>query len=111
GTYLVQARVSDAAGNNGTSAPVALEVGADPYARPPLNFEPNAGQTTSQVQFLTRARNYALYLTPTGVSLSLATSSSTGPDSGTAPGGATSGGPTTGSTPPGGTTSDGTTSG
>src|SRR2546427_2897345 len=35
------------------------------YARLPLSFEPNHGQTDPQVQFLTRGPGYTLLLTPT----------------------------------------------
>src|SRR5437870_2906693 len=35
------------------------------YARLPLSFEPNHGQTDPQVQFLARGPGYTLLLTPT----------------------------------------------
>src|SRR5207249_1499829 len=47
---------------------------SDPSARPalsaemlrlPMQFEPNAGQTDSQVQFLSRSPGYTLFFTPT----------------------------------------------
>jgi hypothetical protein len=42
------------------------------YGKLPLSFEPNQGQTDSQVQFFARGRGYALFLTPTEAVLSLA---------------------------------------
>src|SRR5262245_18681164 len=41
------------------------------YARLPLRFEPNRGQTDPQVRYLARGRGYALFLTPTGSTLVL----------------------------------------
>src|SRR5438105_15847041 len=43
------------------------------YGRLPLSFEANAGQATSQVQYLSRGSGYALFLTPTSAVLSLQT--------------------------------------
>jgi hypothetical protein len=42
------------------------------YAKLPLAFEPNAGQTDSQVKFLSRGRGYTLFLTGNEAVLSLA---------------------------------------
>jgi len=39
--------------------------------RVPLSFEPNQGQTSSEVQFLSRGSGYALFLTPGEAVLSL----------------------------------------
>ncbi len=41
------------------------------FARTPLSFEPNRGQTNSQAQYLSRGRGYNIYLTSTGATLSL----------------------------------------
>ncbi|HJT24864.1 MAG TPA: SBBP repeat-containing protein, partial [bacterium] len=41
------------------------------YGNLPLAFEPNQGQTDPQVQFLSRGKGYALFITPQGVVLSL----------------------------------------
>ncbi len=42
-----------------------------PFGKLPLQFEENRGQTADQVNFLARARGYTLFLTPTGVVVSL----------------------------------------
>jgi hypothetical protein len=42
------------------------------YAKLPLSFEANQGQTDSRVKFLARGHGYALFLTPTEAVLSLA---------------------------------------
>ncbi|HEU4786589.1 MAG TPA: hypothetical protein VFS57_04250, partial [Gemmatimonadaceae bacterium] len=44
------------------------------YAKFPLHFEPNQGQTDSQVQFLSRGNGYALFLTRTESVLTLRSS-------------------------------------
>jgi hypothetical protein len=49
------------------------------YARLPLGFEPNEGQTDSQVKFLARGRRYTLFLTATEAVLTLGTSGSVSP--------------------------------
>ena len=41
------------------------------YARLPLHFEPNQGQTDEQVNFLARGKGYALFLTSTEAVLAL----------------------------------------
>jgi uncharacterized repeat protein (TIGR01451 family) len=41
------------------------------YGKLPLSFEANEGQTDAQVKFLARGAGYGLFLTPTGVALSL----------------------------------------
>ena len=41
------------------------------YAKLPLFFEPNRGQTDSEVKFLSRGRGYTLFLTPSEAVLSL----------------------------------------
>ena len=41
------------------------------YGNLPLSFEPNEGQTNSQVEFLSRGRGYTLFLTATEAVLSL----------------------------------------
>src|SRR2546421_12884985 len=41
------------------------------YARQPLSFEANQGQTDSQVQFISRGPGYALFLTPSEAVLDL----------------------------------------
>ena len=46
----------------------AIEVA---YGNLPLSFEPNEGQTNSQVEFLSRGRGYKLFLTTTETVLSL----------------------------------------
>ena len=46
----------------------AIEVA---YGNLPLSFEPNQGQTNSQVEFLSRGRGYTLFLTATEAVLSL----------------------------------------
>ncbi len=46
----------------------AIEVA---YGNLPLSFEPNEGQTNSQVEFLSRGRGYTLFLTATEAVLSL----------------------------------------
>ena len=46
----------------------AIEVA---YGNLPLSFEPNQGQTNSQVEFLSRGRGYTLFLTQTEAVLSL----------------------------------------
>ena len=42
------------------------------FARLPLSFEANHGQTDPQVKFLSRGRGYTLFLTPTEAVLALA---------------------------------------
>ena len=39
---------------------------AEEYGKLPLQFEPNLGQTDSQVKFMARGQGYALFLTGTG---------------------------------------------
>jgi photosystem II stability/assembly factor-like uncharacterized protein len=46
------------------------EIG-DRYGRLPLSFEPNEGQTEKQVKFLSRGPGYDMFLTATGVVLTL----------------------------------------
>src|SRR5262249_14745356 len=70
GTYQVRARGQDVACNEG-SATATMQVTSDPFARMPLRFEANLGQTDPQVQYLARARDYTLFLTNNGVVLSL----------------------------------------
>ncbi|MGH2772364.1 MAG: SBBP repeat-containing protein, partial [Actinomycetota bacterium] len=41
------------------------------YGRLPLSFEPNRGQTDSQVEFLARGKGYTLFLTPKEAVISL----------------------------------------
>jgi len=43
------------------------------YGKLPLSFEVNEGQTDAQVQFFTRGKGHALYLTPTAAVLTLQT--------------------------------------
>ena len=43
------------------------------YGKLPLSFEANEGQTDAQVQFFTRGKGHALYLTPTAAVLTLQT--------------------------------------
>lgn len=45
------------------------------YAKLPLNFEANQGQTNKQVKFLTRGNGYSVFLTPTEAVLSLSQTS------------------------------------
>src|SRR5271169_2718862 len=45
------------------------------YNQNPLSFEPNVGQTASQVQFLSRGPGYSLYLDPDQAVLGLQQSS------------------------------------
>ena len=41
------------------------------YNQNPLSFEPNLGQTDSQVQYLSQGQGYSLFLTPAEAVLSL----------------------------------------
>jgi hypothetical protein len=41
------------------------------FARLPLSFEPNLGQTDARVKFLSRGHGYTLFLTPTEALLSM----------------------------------------
>ena len=41
------------------------------FSRLPMSFEPNGGQTDSQVNYLARGSGYALLLTPSGGIMSL----------------------------------------
>ena len=43
----------------------------DVYGKLPLHFEPNLGQTSSQVKFLARGHGYSLFLTEKEAVLSL----------------------------------------
>src|SRR5579875_2827394 len=53
----------------------------DAYAKLPLSFEENQGQTDAQVRFLSRGANYSLFLTDSEAVLSLhANSRETKPD-------------------------------
>ncbi len=47
-------------------SPAARQRAAVSYARLPLSFERNQGQTDSQVKFLSRDAGYSLFLTGTG---------------------------------------------
>jgi hypothetical protein len=71
GTYELRARVSDKAGNEGLSTPVAMEVSDDPLAKLPLSFEANQGQGPDEFGFLARAQNYAFGLSATGLTVGL----------------------------------------
>src|SRR5262249_53583052 len=71
GTYQVRARAVDVAGNPGPSTATPMGIGPSAPGRVALRFEPNKGQTDSQVQFLARAQDYTLFLTPNQVVLSL----------------------------------------
>ncbi len=55
------------------SAPVAARA-VQNYARLPLTFEANQGQTSSQVKFLSRGNGYTAFLTAGGMVLNLRTS-------------------------------------
>src|SRR5262249_51174891 len=96
GTYQVQARVSDNAGNEGTSPVQTMLVSGNPFAQLPLDFEPNRGQTAPQVQYLSRARDYVLFLTETGAVLSWnvpqTSTTNSGPTTGTTTGDSTGSG-------------------
>ncbi len=59
---------------NGQNLPPASK--AENYGRLPLSFEANQGQTDSRVRFLSRGEGYALFLTDSGATLSLAESRS-----------------------------------
>ena len=50
------------------------------YNQNPLSFEPNVGQTASQVQFLSRGPGYSLYLAPDQAVLGLQQSSAQQPN-------------------------------
>jgi hypothetical protein len=57
-----------------TSQPASSAPGARVYERYgtlPLTFEPNQGQTNSQVRFISRGRGYTAFLTAGGIVLSL----------------------------------------
>jgi hypothetical protein len=54
------------------------------YGQIPLSFEPNEGQTDSQVQFLSRGSGSALFLTPTAAVLSLSKPATDNRDAGAA---------------------------
>ena len=45
----------------------------EPYGKLPLRFEANTGQTDAEIQYLTRSRDYNLFLTPTGAFIAFAT--------------------------------------
>ena len=49
------------------------------YGQVPLRFEPNAGQTDSQVRYLSRGNGYTMYFLPTEVALALDVSMSANP--------------------------------
>ncbi|KAA6456651.1 hypothetical protein DYQ86_24610 [Acidobacteria bacterium AB60] len=49
----------------------AHQPATDQFARIPLSFEPNQGQSRSDVQFLSRGSGYSLYLNPGGAVLTL----------------------------------------
>jgi len=57
------------------SAPNAFHL-AQNYGRLPLSFEPNHGQMQEPVQFLSRHRDYTIFLTPTEAVLTLSSVSS-----------------------------------
>ena len=50
---------------------------AQDYGQLPMSFEPNVGQTDSQVAFLSQGSGYSLFLTPTESVLSLQTPAGT----------------------------------
>lgn len=52
---------------------------ASSYGNLPLSFEPNQGQATEQVKFLSRGRGYALFLTGDEVVLALGGASEASP--------------------------------
>jgi len=51
--------------------PTARAKVAQSYGQMPLSFEPNRGQTDSQVKYLSRGRGYQIFLTPNETVLSL----------------------------------------
>src|SRR5438876_11219255 len=60
-----------AATNLSVPATTAEQRISDSYGRLPLSFEINYGQADPQVKFLARGPGYDLFLTPTGMTLSL----------------------------------------
>ena len=59
---------SKPASSANSTAPSRVAAG---YGKLPLSFEPNLGQTESQVKFLSRGNGYTLFLTADGATLSL----------------------------------------
>src|SRR5207302_11115361 len=58
---------------------VLLAGGWDSYAQAPLSLEPNQGQTDPGVDFIARGRGYSVFLSATGLVLSLQTKSTPAP--------------------------------
>jgi hypothetical protein len=72
-TFLISVVPALGAGNPGETPP-KTPTSVSPrvaFSRLPLSFEPNVGQTDSQVKFLTRGPGYNLFLTPDEAVLSL----------------------------------------
>ncbi len=74
----MQARAYDPAGNAGFSHVATMEIGGNPRARMPLNFEANQGQVVSPVAFLARTQGYNAYFTQDSIILGLTEQQATG---------------------------------
>jgi hypothetical protein len=72
GTYQLQARLTDAAGNESTTAPVSIQVGGDTKATPAMILEPNVGQANPGFDFVGRATDYTVGVSRSGVDLVIA---------------------------------------
>ncbi len=71
---LLEARLLLASGIAMTTpGPATVAAISASYGQLPLSFEPNQGQTDSQVSFLSRGSGYALFLTPNEAVLNLQT--------------------------------------
>jgi HAMP domain-containing protein len=81
-TFSAQGRISAAnraLTNEASEVDRATPQPRTTYERLPLSFEPNEGQTDSQVKFLARGRRYTLFLTATEAVLTVRTSGSVSP--------------------------------
>ena len=57
--------------DNGTPDPAARARIDSSYGKLPLQFEANQGQQPAQVKFLSRGKDYTVFLTPDGAVISL----------------------------------------
>src|SRR5207302_9333365 len=63
-TTLFRSPLAKAAGNGSADVPQATKQHlVETYGKLPLSFEANVGQTSSQVEFLSRGQGYTLFLT------------------------------------------------
>jgi hypothetical protein len=53
------------------AAPKSQNLPSIDFAKPPMIFEPNLGQTDARVKFLSRGPGYTLFLTPSEAVLSM----------------------------------------